>query len=119
MLACIDKSELRGKRAKLERANAARDWLRGMVVGLLVNLRRATTDRYGRTVGELYVDGMNVQHHGGQPPSRDLLDVRLPVPEIEVNFVRTHHENRALPCLALAGNCSPALTRHLERTGKG
>ena len=32
-----------------------------MVVGRTVNLHRITTDRYGRTVGELYVDGMNVQ----------------------------------------------------------
>ena len=60
-LACIDTPELRGKRAQPERAKAARDRLRGMVVGRTVNLRRITTDRYGRTVGELYVDGMNVQ----------------------------------------------------------
>ena len=60
-LACIDTPELRGKRAQPERAKAARDRLRGMVAGKTVNLRRITTDRYGRTVGELYVDGMNVQ----------------------------------------------------------
>ena len=60
-LACIDTPELRGKRAQPERAKAARERLRGMVVGRTVNLRRITTDRYGRTVGELYVDGMNVQ----------------------------------------------------------
>ena len=60
-LACIDTPELRGKRAQSERAKAARDRLRGMVVGRKVNLRRITTDRYGRTVGELYVGGMNVQ----------------------------------------------------------
>ena len=60
-LACIDTPELRGKRAQPKRAKAARDRLRGMVVGRKVNLRRITTDRYGRTVGELYVGGMNVQ----------------------------------------------------------
>ena len=60
-LACIDTPELRGKGAQPERAKAARDRLRGMVVGRSVNLRRITTDRYGRTVGELYVYGMNVQ----------------------------------------------------------
>ena len=60
-LACIDTPERKGKRAQPERAKAARDRLRGMVVGRSVNLRRITTDRYGRTVGELYVDGMNVQ----------------------------------------------------------
>ena len=60
-LACIDRPELGGKRAQPERAKAARDCLRGMVVGRSVNLRRITTDRYGRTVDELYVDVMNVQ----------------------------------------------------------
>ena len=60
-LACIDTPELRGKRAQPERARAARDHLRAMVVGKPVSLRRITTDRYGRTVGELFVDGMNVQ----------------------------------------------------------
>ena len=60
-LACIDTPELKGKRARPDRAKAARDRLRGMLTGKTVNLRRITTDRYGRTVGELYVDGMNVQ----------------------------------------------------------
>ena len=60
-LACIDTPELKGKRAKPERARAARDHLRAMVEGRSVGLRRITTDRYGRTVGELLVDGMNVQ----------------------------------------------------------
>ena len=60
-LACIDTPELRGERAQPERARAARDHLRAMVVGKPVGLRRITVDRYGRTVGELFVDGMNVQ----------------------------------------------------------
>ena len=60
-LVCIDTPELKGKRAQPELAKEARDRLRGMVVGRMVNLRRVTTDRYGRTVGELYIDGMNVQ----------------------------------------------------------
>ena len=60
-LACIDTPELRGKRADPIPAIAARDHLRGMVVGKSVRLRRITTDRYGRTVGELFVDGLNVQ----------------------------------------------------------
>ena len=60
-LACIDTPELRGKRAQPERAKAARDHLRAMVVGRSVALRRITTDRYGRTVGELFANGMNVQ----------------------------------------------------------
>ncbi len=60
-LACIDTPELREKRAQPERARAAKDHLRAMVEGRSVGLRRITTDRYGRTVGELFVDGMNVQ----------------------------------------------------------
>ena len=60
-LACIDTPELSGKRAQPKRARAARDHLRGMVEGRSVGLRRITVDRYGRTVGELFVGGMNVQ----------------------------------------------------------
>ena len=60
-LACIDTPELRGKRAQPERARAARDHLRAMVAGKPLGLRRITKDRYGRTVGELFVDGLNVQ----------------------------------------------------------
>ena len=60
-LACIDTPELRGKRAKPVPAKAARDYLRALVVGRKVGIRRITTDRYGRTVAELFVDGSNVQ----------------------------------------------------------
>ena len=60
-LACIDTPELKGQGTQPQRAKAARDRLRGMVVGRSVSFRRITIDRYGRTVGELYVDGMNVQ----------------------------------------------------------
>ena len=60
-LACIDTPELRGKRADPVPAKAARDYTRALVVGRDVDLRRITTDRWGRTVGELFVDGTNVQ----------------------------------------------------------
>ena len=60
-LACIDTPELRGKRAKPVPAKAARDYLRAIVVGRDVGIRRITKDRYGRTVAELFVDGSNVQ----------------------------------------------------------
>ena len=60
-LACIDAPEIRGNPVDQDRAVAARDRLRMIVVGKLVDLRRITTDRYGRTVGELFLDGMNVQ----------------------------------------------------------
>ena len=60
-LACIDTPELRGKRADPVPAKAARDYLRALVVGREVGIRRITADRYGRTVAELFVDGSNVQ----------------------------------------------------------
>ena len=60
-LACIDTPELRGKRADPVPAETARDYLRELVVGRKVTIRRITTDRYGRTVAELFVDGSNVQ----------------------------------------------------------
>ena len=60
-LACIDTPELRGKRANPVPAKAARDYLRALVVGRDVGIRRITKDRYGRTVAELFVDGSNVQ----------------------------------------------------------
>ena len=60
-LACIDTPEMRGKRADPIPATAARDHLREMVVGRSVRLRRVAMDRYGRAVGELFVDGVNVQ----------------------------------------------------------
>ena len=60
-LACIDTPELRGKRADPVPAKAARDYLRSRVAGKTVTIRRITTDRYGRTVAELFVDGSNIQ----------------------------------------------------------
>ena len=60
-LACIDTPELRGKRAEPVPAKEARDYLRELVVGRKVTIRRITTDRYGRTVAELFIDGSNVQ----------------------------------------------------------
>ena len=60
-LACIDTPELRGKRADPIPAKAARNYLRELVVGRKVAIRRITSDRYGRTVAELFVNGSNVQ----------------------------------------------------------
>jgi len=60
-LACIDTPEIKGKRANPAKAVPARNYLREMVVGKDVVIRRITTDRYGRTVAELSVDGKNVQ----------------------------------------------------------
>ena len=60
-LACIDTPELVGKRAEPVPARAARDHLRGLVVGKKVGIRRITEDRYGRTVAELFIGKMNIQ----------------------------------------------------------
>ena len=60
-LACIDTPELSGSRAKPLQAKAARNHLRHLVVGRSVAIKRITTDRYGRSVAELFVEGTNVQ----------------------------------------------------------
>ena len=44
-----------GSNADLLPAKAARDYLRSRVVGKEVPIRRVDTDRYGRTVGDLYL----------------------------------------------------------------
>ena len=60
-LACIDTPALVGMRAEPVPAKAARDFLRNLVVGKKVRIRRITKDRYGRTVAELFVGERNVQ----------------------------------------------------------
>ena len=64
-LACIDTPELRGSRADPIPAKEARDFLNDLVAGRRVSIRRITTDRYGRTVAELSIDGVNVQQFMG------------------------------------------------------
>ena len=65
-LACIDTPELTGPRADPVPAKAARDHLRRMVVGKQVEIRRITKDRYGRTVGELFLAGPHVTQRNVQ-----------------------------------------------------
>ena len=60
-LACIDTPEIKGKKADPIRAIEARDFLNNLVSNKKVAIRRITYDRYGRTVGELYKNGINVQ----------------------------------------------------------
>ena len=60
-LACIDTPELKGKNARPAPAMAAKYHLNGMLMGQTVGIRRITTDRYDRTVAELFIDGANVQ----------------------------------------------------------
>ena len=60
-LACIDTPELRGKGAEPRPAIAARDYLRGLVVGKKLGVRRITKDRYGRTMADVFLGTTNVQ----------------------------------------------------------
>ena len=60
-LACIDTPELKGKKADPIAAKEARDFLNNVVGNTEVNIRRITTDRYGRTVAELYSGNINIQ----------------------------------------------------------
>ena len=60
-LACIDTSELRGAKANPIQAKEARDYLNSLIAGKDVDIRRFTKDKYGRTVAELSINGINVQ----------------------------------------------------------
>tara|TARA_Y100001968_G_scaffold26806_1_gene20924 strand:+ start:10368 stop:11261 length:894 start_codon:yes stop_codon:yes gene_type:complete len=60
-LACIDTPEIKGKRANPIKAKEARDYLNSLVKGKQISIRRITEDRYGRTVGELSLNGENLQ----------------------------------------------------------
>ena len=60
-LACIDTPELKGKKANLIPAKLARDFLNDLIAKKEVSIRRITKDRYGRTVAELFKDGINIQ----------------------------------------------------------
>ena len=60
-LACIDTPEFKGKKADPITAKEARDFLKNLVINEEVSIRRITTDRFGRTVAELYIDEINIQ----------------------------------------------------------
>ena len=60
-LACIDTPELRGPRAKPFEAKESKDFLNNLVANKQISLKRITKDRYGRTVGELFKNGLNIQ----------------------------------------------------------
>jgi len=55
-----------GPRAEPGPAKAARDHLRRMVVGQQVEIRRISKDRYGRTVGELFLAGPHITRRNVQ-----------------------------------------------------
>ena len=60
-LACIDTPEIRGNKINPEEALQAKEFLNSKVKGKYVSLKRITTDRYGRTVAELFIDDINIQ----------------------------------------------------------
>ena len=60
-LACIDTPEIKGKKADPIPAKEARDFLNNLLSNKKVSIRRVTFDRYDRTVGELFINGINVQ----------------------------------------------------------
>ena len=60
-LACIDTPEIKGKKANPIPAKEARDFLNNLLSNKKVSIRRVTYDRYDRTVGELFINGINVQ----------------------------------------------------------
>ena len=60
-LACIDTPELKGKNSDAEKAIKARDFLNKLVANKEISIKRITKDKYGRTVAELFKDGVNIQ----------------------------------------------------------
>ena len=60
-LACIDTPELKGWKADPIPAKEARDFVNNLVANEKVSIKRITKDKYGRTVGELFKNGVNIQ----------------------------------------------------------
>ena len=60
-LACIDTPELKGWKADPIPAKEARDFVNKLVANKKVSIKRITKDKYGRTVGELFKNGVNIQ----------------------------------------------------------
>ena len=60
-LACIDTPELKGWKADHISAKEARDFVNRLVANEQVSIKRITKDKYGRTVGELFKNGVNIQ----------------------------------------------------------
>ena len=60
-LACIDAPEIKGKNAEPIKAKKSKEFLNNLVLNKKVFIKRITTDRYGRTVAELFIDDINIQ----------------------------------------------------------
>ena len=60
-LACIDTPELKGWKSDPLPAKEAKDFVNKLVANKKVSIKRITKDKYGRTVGELFKNGVNIQ----------------------------------------------------------
>jgi len=60
-LACINTPELKGFKGEPIPAKEARDFINKLVADEEVSIKRVTNDRYGRTVGELFKNDVNIQ----------------------------------------------------------
>ena len=60
-MACIDTPELKGPKAKPIKAKESKSFLNDLLNNQELYLKRITNDRYSRTVGELFKDGINIQ----------------------------------------------------------
>ena len=60
-LACIDTPELKGWKADPIPAKEARDFVNNLIANEKVSIKRINKDRYGRNVGELFKNGVNIQ----------------------------------------------------------
>ncbi len=60
-LACIDTPELKGWKADPIPAKEARDFVNKLLATEEVSIKRINKDKYGRTVGELFKNEVNIQ----------------------------------------------------------
>ena len=60
-LACIDAPEIRGKNADPLKAEASKEFINNLLSNKKVKIKRIDTDRYGRTVAEIFIEGINIQ----------------------------------------------------------
>ena len=60
-LACIDSRELKGWKEDPISSKEARDSVNKLVANEEFSIKRITNDRYGRTVGELFKNTVNIQ----------------------------------------------------------
>ncbi|MBO8229573.1 nuclease [Prochlorococcus marinus str. MU1404] len=60
-LACIDAPELQGKNADPLKAKASKEFINNLLSNKKVTIKRIDTDRYGRTIAEIFLEGTNIQ----------------------------------------------------------